>query len=114
MVRTILAGAALFALSAPIAVAKPADAEQQQSGGEAGKQRKSGEYEYDPHARGPYYGALVPPPKETFNKKYKVCTKEVTDGCINANQLKRIREREVAQKAAAAGEGQGGEGESGE
>ncbi len=108
MVRTILAAAALFAFSATNAVAKPADAEQQKPGGEAGKPRQSGEYEYDPHARGPYYGALGPPPKETLNKEYQVCTKEITDGCINANQLKRIREREAAQKAAA-GEGQGSE-----
>lgn len=32
---------------------------------------------------GPYKGALTPPPADSMSKEYPVCSKTVTDGCIN-------------------------------
>jgi hypothetical protein len=96
MNRSFLIGGAILALAIPAtsAFAKPADHHQSgshQDQGSAGSQtRDSSKGSYpdgDPHAHGPYYGALVPPPRSSFGKEYPVCTKEVQDGCINRNNL---------------------------
>jgi hypothetical protein len=76
-------------------LAKPADQQQNGQTGESQTQPAKSQYPYDPHARGPYYGALVPPPPETFDQKYPVCTAEITDGCLNPNQLKRMKQAEA-------------------
>ena len=96
MPRTFIvcAGLAALILSTPPAFAKPDEQQQGNNNPAADGQHQQGKskYPYDPHARGPYYGALVPPPPETFNQDYPICTKEITDGCVNPNQLKRMNQ----------------------
>jgi hypothetical protein len=38
---------------------------------------------------GPYAGALTPPPPEAMNKSYPVCSKTITDSCINPSDARK-------------------------
>jgi len=114
--RPILACTAILALSlAPTAAFSKPDEPQDAAdeGGDAASDQPAEQQpatsppREDPYTTGSYYGELTPPPKSAFDKDYPVCTKEIQDGCLNPNQLKRKRQAEQRDE-------QGGEGEASE